>query len=614
MSIDTRKQILKTVKQRKYLSKDFESFNSDLIEFARIHFGDKIRDFTEASLGGLLKEMVSYVGDNLSFYLDHQFHELSVSTAVEPRNIERLLQDAGVDIIGASPAVVNTTFYIEVPADLNSNPRIPDENALPIIYAQTISQAENGTQFYLTEDIDFTDIDNAGNLTATVSIGQRDADNLPLTFFLSKEEVSISGFVTTETFSVEGFEAFKKITLSNENVTDIISVVDSQGNEYYKVDYLTQDTVFKATINRNDDNDLVKEVLLITPAPYRFIAKTSPQTRLTTLTFGGGSGENIDDDIIPDPSQFAIPLYGKKTFSRFTIDPGTLLQTTTLGVLTPQTTLTITYRYGGGLSHNVSALSVRGVTTLNMGFPNSPSVSVASFVRASVDCKNLQEARGGDDAPTLDELKLKVPAAIASQSRIVTKEDILARIYLMPSNFGRVFRASIRTNPNNPLATQLFILSRDNKNNLTVSPDSLKKNLAIYLNQYRLISDAIDILDAQIINITVEFSVVIDPTFNKNLVLQNILARLKKYFNIKNYEIDQPINLSDLHNIIFNNSGVITVQSIRINNISGVVNDRAYSFTQFDPSLNTIRSLVLPPIGAIFEVKYPDFDIIASIA
>lgn len=608
MPVDSRRELLKSVRNRKYLNKDFQGFRADLLEYARVHYPDKIRDFSETGLGGLLLDFPSYVGDVNSFYMDHQFHELDIETAVEERNIERHIRAAGVPITGAAPAVVMITFTIMVPAT-TSSPKIPDTTALPIIYAGTTVQAENGIQFELTEDIDFTEVDNAGNLLGTVAIVSTDINNEPETFQLSRQEICISGFRTSETFSLGSFEAFKKVSLSNENITEVISVRDGLGNEYYEVEHLTQDTVFKSMLNRNEDNQLVKDNLTLIPAPYRFTRTASVQTRLTTLTFGGGNAETLDDDIVPDPSEFALPLYGKRTFSRFTLNPGNLLQTTTLGVISQNTSLTIEYRYGGGLDHNIGPRSIRGVLTLRMSFPNNPSPGVSAFVRASTDATNATEAAGGDDPPTLDELKQRVPAIRNSQARIVSKEDIIARVYTLPSNFGRVFRASIRSNPNNPNAARLFIISRNANQQLAISPDSLKKNLALYLNQFRLISDALDILDAQVINLKLEFTIVADPAYNKNLVLQNVLARLKQYFGIKNFEIDQPIVIDDIKNIIYNNIGVIAIQSVKIKNICNTVGDRVYSDVQFDVSSNTTKNIIIGPPGSLFELKFKDYDL-----
>lgn len=621
MPINSKKEIIKILKQRKYLNKDFDGFRADLLEYARTHFPNNIRDLSESSLGGLLLEFAAYVGDVDSFYLDHQFHELDINTAVESKNIQAHLRNAGVDIVGSSPAVVETTFFIEVPA--TGNPPTPSTTALPIIHAGTIVPADNGVQFELVDDIDFTKTDKAGELEAKIAIGKTNSSNVPTSFILSNDPTQvkgtcISGFRTSETFSVGSFEPFKKFTLSKENVTEIISVTDNLGNTYYQVDYLTQDTVFEAILNKNEDNDLVEDNLIILPAPYRYIAKTNLDTRLTTLTFGGGSAQSLDDDIVPDPSEFAIPLFGKKQFSRFAINPNNLLKTTTLGIIAPNSTITVTYRYGGGLSHNVGPKSIRGASTLIMSFPNDPSPTVAQFVRSSVDARNLKEASGGEDAPTIDELKARAPAAKAAQSRIVSKEDLLARVYTMPSNFGRVFRAAVRPDPNNPLASNLFIISRNQNKQLITSPDSLKKNLSTYLNQFRMSNDAIDILDAQIINILVRFSIVVDPKFNKNLVKQNIIKKLKDYFSIKNYEIDQPIFLSDIRNIVFNNPGVISINNLFLENISGTVtqgsdenaNTRVYSNVQYDIEANTDRDIVFAPPGGMFEVRFADYDII----
>lgn len=613
MPVSSKKRLLKQIKQRKYLNKDFDSLKGDLLEYARTNFPDQIRDFSEASLGGMLLDLAAYTGDVTSFYLDHQFHEMSIDTAVETVNIERHIKNAGVPIVGASPAVLNCSFIIEVPA--TGTPAEPNTEALPIIHEGTVVRAQNGTQFELVEDIDFRETDNAGELEASVTVGNRDSSNNPTTFILTREAVAISGFRQVESFSVGGFQAFKKHTLSKENVTEIIRVTDNQGNKYYEVDYLTQDTIFEAIPNITNDSDLVQEAIVPIPAPYRFTAGTGLQTRLTTLTFGGGSAQSLNDDIIPDPSEFAVPLYGKKTFSRFTLNPGNLLQTTTFGVLAPNSTLTIEYRYGGGLNHNIGRRSIRGLTNLVISFPGRPTPEVSQFVRQSIDAQNFESAAGGEDAPTVDELKQRVPAVKASQGRIVTKEDLLARVYTMPSNFGRVFRASIQPNPNNPLAAQLFIISRDNEQRLTMSPDSLKLNLRRFLNEYRLISDAIDILDAQVINLKIDFSIVVDPNFNSTLVLQNVIARLNKFFNIKNYEIDQPIIIAEIQNVIFNNPGVLTVNSIDIKNQTGTVgnsNPRQYSDIQFDVEANTDRGIVIGPPGSMFEIRYKSYDIIGS--
>jgi len=209
-------------------------------------------------------------------------------------------------------------------------------------------------------------------------------------------------------------------------------------------------------------------------------------------------------------------------------------------------------------------------------------------------------------------LRSRIPAAKNAQSRIVTKSDLLARVYTMPSNFGRVFRAGIRTSPSNPLAAQLFIISRDIEQRLVISPDSLKKNLRVFLNEFRMISDAIDILDAQVLNIGVEFKVVTEQQAIKNIIIQDIITRLQSFFDIKNFQIDQPIPIDDVRNIIFNSPGVVSVLETRFRNLSGKQNEREYSGTAFDVNSNIRKNLIIGPPGSIFEMKYPKFDIVGS--
>ena len=606
---------LKVVRQRKFLAKDFNALRANLLEYARVYYPDKIRDFSESSMGGLFLDFASYVGDNLSFYLDHQFGELDPNTAVETINIQRALNSAGVPIVGASPALVPVTVYVEIPATSVNNIISPQPDALPVIKANSSFTANNGTVFNLLADIDFTATNTDGTLAASFTIGQKTSSGIPSTFILAQTGICISGLETTESFIVpQAFTPFNKITLSNPDVSEIITTNDLLGNMYYEVEALTNDVVYQNVINTASDNDQVSQIIKLIPAPYRFITQGDLASRRTTLTFGGGNAETLQDDIIPDPSSFAISFPYTKTFSRIPINPQQLLSTTTLGVAAAGTTYEITYRYGGGLNHNVDVNQIQTPRVLNIFFPGNPSAQIAGAIRSSIEVNNKIQAAGGEDAPTQGDLKALIPSIKNSQERIVTREDLLARVYTIPSNFGRVFRASVRNNPNNPLATQLYIVSRNPSNQLVTSPDTLKTNLVKYLNPYRMISDAIDILDARVVNLTFSFDALIDPSLNRTIVLQNVLTKLQTYFNIGNFHIDQPIVMSDLTNIIFQVPGIISINQMSFNNIVGTVNNRTYSNVTFDVASATSLGLVFPPAGGIFEIRYPDVDIIGKAA
>lgn len=605
--------VLKEPRQRKYTARDFDSLRAQLVQYARKFYPNNIQDFSDNGLGALLIDLASYVGDSLHFYLDHQFQELDPRFAIEDKNIERHLQNSGVNIVGAAPAHVPVTFYVQIPAITINNVTQPDSSLFPIIKAGTILSSNNNVSFILVEDIDFNVVDVTGKLLATQTIGKTTTSGAIQTYVLSLSGVCVSGTETTDTFTInDTFVPFRKLTLTNANVSQIISVVDSYGNQYYEVSALTDDVVYENIPNVRDDQEDVPETIKIIPAPYRFISNVALNTRKTTLTFGGGSASTLDDDVIPDPSEFAINFPYRRTFVRSAINPSKMLNTKTLGVATVNTELTVHYRYGGGLSHNVGVNEIRTIETLQLVFPNNPSSAQASFVRRNIEVSNLEIAQDGEDPPTVDELKTLIPIASSAQERVVSRPDLLARVFTMPSNFGRCYRAAVRTNPNNTQASQLFIVSRAADGTLTMSSDTLKLNLVKYLNPYRLINDSIDILDSQIINFQIQFEVVIDPTLNKSVVLQQVLLRLKSFFRIQNFSIDQPIILSEVRNQILAIQGIISLNSVVISNVSGQYNGKTYNENIFDITSNTIKDILFPPPGGIFELKYPDIDLIGK--
>jgi hypothetical protein len=596
-------------RSRKYLNKDFEGFRADLIEHAQTYFPEKVRDFSSNGLAGLVVELCSYVGDVQSFYLDHQFRENDPELAVEPTNIKNHLRKAGVKVVGASPAVVPLTFYAIVPSN-GLTPAYPKLSTLPVIQSGTTALANNGVMFELVEDVDFGELGADGKLrNTTIRVISQNNDGVATSFELSKEGLGVSGQRFSDSFTLSG-TPFQKVSLTKRDVSTIISASDNLGNIYYEVGSLTQDSVFEAITNRNADNELVKDLLIIRPALYRFTSEMSYDTRITSLTFGSGTTDELDTDIVPDPGRMALPLFGKRNFARFSISPANLLRTSTLGTVVPNSTLTVTYRYGGGLNHSIPKETMSGLDVLRIAFPGNPTSEESSRVRETVDVQNLVDAIGGDDAPTLDELKTLIPAARSSQERIASKEDLLARIYTLPSNFGRIYRASAEANPVNANSSIVYLLSKGVDGQLAPAPDSLKKNLARYINLFRLVTDGLDFLDGQVVNIQVKYSVTIESEQNKQIVLQEINRKLRRYFAIQNWQIGQYINLSEVQNLIFNTQGVLSFVDLSITNVYGTVGSKVYSSTVYDTRANVLKgNLMFPPRGGIFEVKYPAADI-----
>ncbi len=608
MAINSKKNVERNV--RTYLAKDFSTFKVELLRNARTFFPDKISDFSEASVGGLLMDMCAVVGDSLTFYLDHAFKELDPATAVETSSVEAHLRSAGVDITGASPASVNLSITITTPAEKINGEYYPKLNSLPLMKEGTSFSTSTNVEFILVEDVDFRKKNPSGNFYASYNVRSLDSLGKPDSFDMTMTALAVSGKEVTENIPVTSFTPFLRVGLQNAHVTSILSVTDSVGNEYFEVESLSQDTVFKAVDNTAADRELVSNNLEMMPATYRYVKETSITDRRTALMFGAGDADVFDDDILPDPSDVSLELFGKKVFSKFSIDPNSLLKTQTLGIAPPANSdLTIRYRYGGGINHNVPVGSITEVSKLLIEFRNKPSTNDALSVRQSIRCNNHEPSRGGANAPTIDALRNRIRPSRISQNRIVTREDLLARIYSLPSRFGSVYRAAIETNSVNPLASILYLCSLDANGNLSVSPDTLKLNLSKYINEHRLISDAIDILDVKVINFGIKYEVLLRQDTDKISIINSINSRLAAAVDRKFFQIGQPIIFDDILNIIINFQEVISLSSLRVFPIVGETDGRTYSTATFPFEENTKLGIIRGPQGSIFEMRFPAFDI-----
>lgn len=608
------RNIKKEVKKHKdvsYTNKDFKSLRNELRNHALTHFSDSMVDFSDASLGGLILDLGAYVGDVLTYYMDHQFNENSIENAVERFNVERLIREAGVDIPAPAPAYVEVKLSIIVPSQLIAGEYVPNPTALPVIGRNSIFGTPSGVDFTLLDDIDFNQRKEDNTLVATYKVGALNNDGTPANFEVERVGICSSAKIKTEVFTIgSDLVPFRTIDLSEVDVNEIVMVTDTNGDHYHEVDTLSQDTVFKSLTNTSYDRADVPYRLEVLHAPKRFVTIRSADTGKTTLRFGSGDEQAFDEDVIPDPSEHAIRLFGDRTtFPTITVDPNSFLTTQTLGISPRNTSLSVTYRHGGGLSHNVSAGEISSIKSLVTRFNSAVSPVVASEVRSSTLVLNLKNATGGEDEPSLEELRNIAIFNRNAQNRIVTREDLIARVFSMPSNFGRVFRVAVADNPRNPRGAQLFVISRNSAGKLVTSTDTLKTNLARYLNKFRLVSDSADILDARIINIGFKYNITIEKGYRQEIVVSAINSSLNTFFNTKNFQINKPIILSEIENLIINTPGVVSLLSMSIVSRSGVFKERLYSDFDFNVLQNLDRGLLFPPDGGIFEVKFPEDDI-----
>ena len=605
------KNKLKNVRDKNYLLKEFEDYRSELLGYARAYFPNKINDFSESSLGGMLLDFAAITGDALSFYMDHQLGEIDPLLATERDNILRHIRRAGIKAVPPSPASVDVSFFIEVDAaeDSTLSRGIKLEPTQLITIKTNTVVNSSTTSFTLMEDVDFSD-----DIYENFIVSERDSDNKPLKVIISKKGLCVSGNITTETFLFgSNFTKFPTVDLANSGVTQILSVLDTDNNEFFEVEFLTQDTVFKKG-ERSSGTEIFN--LEVKPALRRFIREDNIESGLTTLRFGSDSGQDLDDQILRDPSDAALPLYGKSYLNKFSIDPASLLRTNTLGIAPRNTTISVRYMHGGGVSHNVSPGDINEILTINVSSPVGSSSAIVNQVLNTLDVRNLESAVGGTEGFNIEELQNLIPSHMKMQNRIVNYQDIMARIYTLPAPFGRIHRAAIRNNEDAVLSKYLHIVCKNTNGDLIQANNAIKNNLSKYINEYRLIGDVFEIVDTKIINITLNLDIKIGVGENTDIVISRVINRLIDNLKIDSFNIDQPIVLSDIINIAINTQGVTSLSTLPENLVLIASSDddfnRTYSNNVINLKNNIKDGVLYPPKGGIFELKYPSFDVVVN--
>ena len=611
-------------KDVRYLNKDFNTFKQQLIEFTKVYYPNTFNDFSEGSPGMMFLEMAAYVGDVLSFYTDTQLQETFLTLAQERENLYNMAY-----ALGYRPKVTNTSIatldiFQLLPSKIVDDVYIPDYNyTLKINPGSTFSSTE-GPVFRLEERVDFA---MSSSIDPTeVSVYQLDNNNNPQYYILKKQSKVIQAEPRSQTFTVGVSEKYLNIQLRDTGIIGIESIVDSDGNTWTEVPYLAQDTIFDDVENiaSNDPalfqyNNQTPYLLQLKRVTKRFVSRFLADQSLQ-ISFGAGVSDKDDEEIIPNPDNIGLGLKDGRSKLNLAYDPSNFLFTGTYGEAPSNTVLTVNYLVGGGITSNVSANTINEGNTLDITQNPNLVVPTANFVRESIVTTNPKAATGGGVGDTIEEIRANTMAAFSAQQRTVTKEDYIVRIYSMPSRFGKIAKAYVTqddqitpyTSDNNripnPLALNLHVLGYDNNQKLTLLNDATKTNLSTYLEQHRMLTDAINIKDGYVINVGIDFEITTFKSYNNQEVLLECIAELKEYFETDKWQINQPIIINEAMNIISNIKGVISVQTFKIYNLSGT--DNGYSQYKYDIEGATRSGVIYPSLDpSIFEVKFPDIDI-----
>lgn len=603
-----------------YLNRDFESFKNSLIDFTKTYFSNTYNDFTPESPGMMDIERASYVGDVLSFYLDNQINETYVQYAKQNNNLYELAYMFNYRPKVTGVASVTLDFYQLLPAVLSGSSYVPDFNYTLKINKNSIitSQLVNVPSFLTLEDVDFS-ISSSNNNTE-ITVYSFSAGN-PTFFILKKQVQAISAEIKTTTFTFGTPQRFSTVNINDENIIDILDITDSDGNEWYQVSHLAQDVIYDSITNTNPndpntylDQTDVPYLLKLNRVQRRFVTRFINSGSLQ-LQFGAGNTGDEDETIVPNPDNVGLGLpFGQNKLTT-AYSPTNFIFTNTYGISPSNTTLTVRYLVGGGINSNVPSNTLTQVEG-NVYF-NNPNLnqSTAQVIFDSLSVNNSLAASGGNDGDTIEEIRQNIISNYNSQLRNVTPEDYLIRTLSMPSKFGVIAKAYIEpTKIQNvnigeiPSVLDLYVLSYNNRKQLTYPTSTLKQNLSTYLSQYRIIGDSIRIKNAFIINIGVNFDIIILPDYNSNDVLNNCILALQDYFNIDKWQINQPIIIKDLYILLDKIEGVQTVKNIEIINKSGTSN--GYSQYAYDIKGATFNNVIYPSLDpSIFEIRYLNEDI-----
>jgi len=604
----------------KYLNRDFSDFRNRLIEFSKTYFPNTYNDFSPASPGMMIIEQSSYVGDVLSFYLDNQFQENFIQFAQQTNNVYELSYMFGYKPKTTGVAQATVDFYQQLPAKNVGGDIIPDYDYALTINENTVitSIAGGNTSFLLQDKIDFSF--SSSQDPTEISIYQISGDS-PQYYLLKKSRKTISSQINTQTFTFNAPENFTTVEINNSNIVKILDIIDSDGNVWYEVDHLGQEMVYKKikNTNVNDPNNVldsgeVPYLLSLEKIQRRFSTRFTSAGTLQ-IQFGSGTTNDNDEDIIPNPNNVGLGLLTQQSKLTSAYSPTNFLYTDTYGIAPSNTTLTVRYLTGGGVTSNVDANTLTSINTTNVNFNQiNLNATTANYIFGSLSSNNPEAASGGRAGDTIEEIRQNALALVSSQKRSVTADDYLVRALSMPSEYGAISKAFIEQPKltDNQVSTietlNLYCLTQNSQGHFSQPSNAVKQNLRTYLSQNRIIGDNIEIRDAFIINIAINFEIIVLPEYNNNEVLLRCINLLIDYFSRDKWQLNQPILLRDIYINLDRIRGVQTVKNVKITNKAGTT--IGYSQYSYDIEGATQNQVIYPSLDpSIFEVKFPQTDI-----
>ena len=614
----------------RYTDRDFNTIKNQLIQYSKTYFPNTFNDFTETSTGMLFIEMAAYVGDVMSFYLDNQIQETFIQRARQTTNLYALAYSLGYVPKVTTVATTFVDYYQQVPSIVSASIYVPDYSYALLIPENTSITANNDSSTkFITEDV--VDFSASSSLDPTVVSVYQISNSNPSYYLLKKTRKATSSEIISTSFTFTNAKKFDSVNINDENIIGILDVTDTNGNTWYEVPNLAQESVYNTirNTNTNDPNFFsdpeVPYLLELKTVQRRFAARFIDSGSLQ-MQFGAGSTRSTTEEIIPNPDNVGLGLPFEQNKLTTAFSPTNFVFTNTYGIAPYNTTLTVRYLKGGGADANVESGTLTGVDTSFVTFVNQPIITtpavtntLANQIFNSLTTNNPLAADGGMDGDSIEEIRQNSLGNFQNQLRTVTAQDYLVRALSMPSNLGVIAKAHAQPQKIGdyqsgelPSVLDLYVLSYNSNTQLRTASTILKRNLTTYLSEYRMINDSINIKDAYIINIGVNFDIIVSPNFNNSETITKCIDSLTSYFSIDKWQINEPILMKNLFILLDKVQGVQTVQDVQIVNLTGT--SLGYSDFAYDVNGAMIDNVIYPSIDPmVFEVKNPNQDILGRV-
>jgi len=595
-----------------YLNKTFSDFKTNLINYARTYFPTTYNDFSEASPGNMFIEMAAYVGDVMSFYLDTQVQENFLLYAKEKENLYALSYMLGYRPKASYASVTTVDIFQLIPSIPSGSQSVPDYTYALIVPENTPLTANGfGTKFITVDKVDFTN-------TADTEITFVDSNY----FLLKKSVKAISAEIKSTTLNFSTPQKFQLANISDTNILQILDATDVQGNRWYEVPYLAQAIIFEKVANPSYGVDGVPYLLDLKRVPRRFVSRFLSDNTLQ-IEFGAGVSNKTDQTILPTPDNIQLGLVPGISTLYDDYNKAGVFFTQEYG-LAPSNNITVRYLVGGGLTANTAANTITTIDNSNVSFATPINDAMSQYIKTTLAVTNPIPASGGRNGDQVEEIRNNAFNTYQSQLRAVTREDYMVRALSLPSDYGSIAKVYVTqdvakemiatptvatTEERNPLSLDMYILGYNSNKQLVTAATTLKENLVTYIDQFRMVTDAINIKDAFYINIGINFDITVRSGYNNNSVVTDCIVTLQNYFNTDKWNINQPIKISDVQSAILNVKGVQSVVKLEFINKQDSTGT-TYSLYAYDIPGAIRNNIIYPSLDpSIFEIRYPNTDI-----